>query len=90
MISRVIGRERRVLAPQALEPTGRFGSVEAAMDAFRYARARTLEFVRTCERDLRHEHTTHPVLGLIPGYNCLLLLASHPPRHAAQIRELLQ
>ncbi len=89
LVDRVIGRARRVQAPEGLSPTGRWATIAEALEAFRLARAATVAFVETCERDLRNEHTEHPILGLIPSYSCLLLAAAHPARHAAQIRELL-
>lgn len=88
MVARVIGRERRVAVPVGLEPTGRYASMREALEAFRAARTMTLEFVETCDRDLRSVHVVHPLLGPIPAYNCLLLLAAHPSRHAAQICEI--
>ncbi|MDX1979783.1 MAG: DinB family protein [Bryobacteraceae bacterium] len=87
-VERIAGRGRRVLAPAGLEPAGRFRSVDSALTQFHHQRVLTLEFVNACEADLRNLHTEHPILGLIPAFTGMLLLAAHPARHANQILEI--
>jgi hypothetical protein len=49
-------------------------------------RAHTGLHARDCTQDLRILFTRHPLFGEIDCYRCLLLLALHPARHAAQNR----
>jgi hypothetical protein len=80
-------RQERIMAPERLCPRGRFASVADAIEHFTCARARTLEYVERCDRDLRLYRAKHPTLGEITGEEFLLLIALHPARHATQIRE---
>lgn len=89
LVSRVIGRSRKFAAPAGLVPSGRHESPAAAFAELAEVRRQTLDFVHGCQQDLRTLHCDHPLLGIIPAYNCLLLLAAHPARHAAQIREMV-
>jgi hypothetical protein len=87
-VERIAGRGKRVQAPAGLEPAGRFASARKALAELRRQRERTLAFVDACNSDLRNLYSDHPILGVIPAYTCLLLLAAHPMRHANQIVEL--
>lgn len=49
-----------------------------------------MKFARECTQDLRALYCLHPVLGEIDCHRCLILLALHPARHAAQIDEIKQ
>jgi len=69
-------------------PTGRFATLTDAVARFRELRAHTIEFVAACRADLRDVEVPHPIGGLVTGQECLALLAIHPARHAAQIREV--
>jgi len=81
-------RTRRVQAPDAARPTGRFITLADAAQHFAASRARTVEFVRRCTGDLRAQSMKHPVLGEVNCYENLLLMAIHPQRHAKQIEEI--
>jgi hypothetical protein len=74
MAAAVVDRKRKVSAPPAMRPVGAFASVAEASAKFRESRL----------------FMTHPVLGEIDCYRCLLLFALHPARHAAQIEEIKQ
>jgi len=86
----VVDRSRKFAAPQLLRPHGHFGSTQEAVAHFRAGRERALAYTRDCNQDLRRIFTPHPLLGEIDCYRCLLLLALHPARHAAQIEEIKQ
>ena len=78
---------RRVQAPEFLQPTGRFASPEAALDAFRPVRSKTIEFVRSTVLPLRSRVLPHMVLGEVDGYQWLLLAGGHTDRHLTQMQE---
>ena len=86
----VLDRSRKVAAPPGVRPHGHFASTAEAVAHFREGRERALAYTRDCKQDLRRLFTPHPLLGEIDCYRCLLLLALHPARHAAQIEEIKQ
>jgi hypothetical protein len=90
MAAAVVDRSRRVSAPSGVRPSGRFASVADAAARFRDGRERAIAWTRACPDDLRRLFMLHPLFGEIDCYRCLLLLALHPARHAAQIAEIKQ
>ena len=84
----VADRTRKVQAPERVKPSGHFPSTAAARTHFLSAHERAMAYARDCAEDLRHLFTMHPLLGEIDCYRCLLLVAMHPARHAAQIEEI--
>ena len=83
-------RSRKFQAPQASHPSGECATLEAALAKFAAARAATVAFVEACEHDPRLCPVTHPLLGACTAMETLYVVASHPYRHAEQIRELRQ
>lgn len=83
-----VDRSRRLDAPTGTRPRGRYATLDEAAAKFRSNRDATLAFVTTCAVDLRTLETTHPLAGLMTASECLSVLAAHPLRHAAQVREL--
>lgn len=81
-------RSRKFSAPEHVRPTGRFPSLAAALDHFQKSRARSIDYVRSCELDPRAYTAQHPVVGPISGQEFLIILALHPSRHAEQIHEV--
>jgi hypothetical protein len=75
-------------APEALRPTGRFPTMPELLAAFEASRARTLDYARNGQVDLRGHAAPHPALGVIDGYQWLLFLSAHCSRHTAQILEV--
>ncbi len=84
----VANRSRKVSAPERAHPTGRFPTLAAALEQFSQSRARSIDFVEHCDKDLRAHTAPHPLFGPITGQEYLIILALHPARHAAQIREV--
>ena len=86
------GRDRsnRIEAPDVALPRGRFSSLEDARDHFVSTRSRTIEFVEGCREELRRRLARHPLIGQVNCYELLLIMASHPHRHAEQIRETVK
>lgn len=87
ILERTAKRTRRLPAPEAVVPVGKYATVAEALAAFEASRARTVRYVEECCEDLRAKLTTHPLLGPTNCYETLLLIALHPARHAEQIRE---
>lgn len=90
MVAAIMDRSRKVTAPTGVQPHGHFASTAAATAHFIESRERALAYASGCTQDLRRLFTPHPLLGEIDCYKCLLLLALHPARHAAQIEEIKQ
>jgi len=74
-------------APPQAQPTGECASLDEALSKFQQARNRTLEFLQSNERDLRLCTIQHPAFGAVTGLEAIYMIAAHPFRHAAQIRE---
>jgi len=87
-LRRAADRATKFSAPERARPTGRFPSLAAAVEKFQDNRARTVEYVERCDKDLRSYSVPHPVLGPISGQEFLIVLVLHAARHAAQIREV--
>jgi len=88
MVAAIVNRGRKVGAPKAMQPAGHFASPAEARTHFLASRERAIAYATTSTVDLRALFTIHPLLGEIDCYRCLLLLALHPARHAAQIEEI--
>jgi hypothetical protein len=88
LVTRGLDRTRKLQAPEAAVPTGRFPTLSAALQQFLHGRARTILFVEQCTDDLRCRQTSHPLIGDINCHELLLLIAVHPLRHIQQIEEI--
>jgi len=77
-------------APERLQPKGRLASLAAALEQFQQNRARSIEYVEHCDKDMRAFSLPHPAFGPITAHEFLIILALHPARHANQIREVRQ
>lgn len=81
-------RSRKHVAPERVRPTGRIATLAEGIEKFREHRARSIEYVSNCHADLKAVEIQHPIGGLVNAQECLAILAMHPARHAAQIREI--
>lgn len=84
----VVGRRRKVEAPEMARPRARFTTLAEAVAHFRHARAMTRHYAASCTGDLRSRTVVHPFAGTLTCFECLLMVVAHPLRHAAQIREI--
>lgn len=89
ILERGRNRAEKLEAPERVRPRGRYGSLSAALEQFNTNRERTIQYVESCEDDLRMRVTQH-ALGRISCQECLSVLIVHPLRHAEQIREIRQ
>jgi uncharacterized protein YndB with AHSA1/START domain len=83
-----IQRETKLRAPEHIQPSGRWTTGEEIIQNVSESRARTLEFVKTTQDDLRNHFLDHPAFGTLDTYQWVLLIAAHMQRHTAQIREV--
>lgn len=81
-------RSRKFAAPEMARPSGRFRTLREAVERFDRNRNRAEEFTRGCRENLRGFTVNHPVIGAIDSYQCMLMIALHPVRHAQQIQEV--
>jgi hypothetical protein len=82
-------RARKAKAPERSEPKGRCESLFEALERFRAARERTLQFAESISvEELRAKVVPHPFAGTLDGYQLLTLMAMHPERHALQVEEI--
>jgi len=88
LLRELTNRTRKINAPDRARPTGRFPTLPAALEQFIQSRARSIDYVGHCDKDLRAHTAPHPLFGPITGQEYLIILALHPARHAAQIREV--
>jgi len=80
-------RSHKVSAPEAIVPGGKFATAEDAAKEFASRRAKTIEYAKTSNDDLRVHVGPGPV-GPMDAYQGLILLAAHSSRHTAQILEV--
>jgi len=87
LLSEMADRTTKRESPPEIGPTGRYQNPNAAARAFKEARGRTLEYVRTTQDALRaHVAAVGPVTR--DAYQILLMIAGHGNRHVAQINEV--
>jgi len=80
--------QHRMMRPDFLAPTDRWPSPAALEKDFLANRAKTLAYVKTTPDDVRSHMAPHPEMGVMDGYQWLLLIAAHCERHTAQILEI--
>lgn len=76
---------KRVTSP-ALEPKGE--SPQQALEHFGRSRDRFVAYVHGTKDDLRGRFQPHRAVGLIDGYQWILLAVGHVRRHLEQIKEI--
>jgi hypothetical protein len=77
---------QRMKAAAAYQPSGRWRSLDEMLQHFRRSRAKTLEYVRTTDDDLRGRYLEKMKLD---AWQWLLILSAHTARHTLQIREIV-
>ena len=87
LLARVPDRSTRVQAPEAVLPSGRFTTLEQAIEQFNAGRARSIQFAEDRCDDLYCLASEHPRFGPVNGVELLIIIAGHSRRHAEQIRE---
>ena len=83
-------RERRITAPDAIQPTGKV-SAATAMATLEQTRQQLLALLDKIEServDLSKVSRQHPVLGPLDGYQWIHAVGGHEERHTMQIAEI--
>ena len=83
-------RSFKAKAPEPLDPTKTVMTPEESVKKFLESRAKTEEFIKTTQEDLRDHMFDHPVpaIGTLDGYQWVLLISGHTRRHTLQILEV--
>jgi len=87
IIANVPERKTKFQAPEAIKPTNRFGSPQAAIDHFVDSRATTETFLKTAT-GLRDHVADSPNGQKWDAYEFILLIAAHSERHTNQIKKV--
>jgi uncharacterized damage-inducible protein DinB len=88
LLVRVTDRSTRAQSPEAVLPTGRFTTLEQALEQFNANRTRSIQFAQDRSGDLYYLASEHPRFGPMNGVEFLIIIAAHGRRHAAQIQEV--
>ena len=86
IVARARDRGRKVPAPEAALPHGRFAALADAIGSFCRSRAQTIAYIASCQDDLRRLTMDHPLIGAVSGQEMILIMIGHPIRHAGQVR----
>ncbi len=84
----VVDRSQKFNAPERVQPTGRYQSLQEGIEAFEAVRKRSIELISKTEQDLRAYRAGNPVLGTLDGVQWAKFLSGHSARHTLQIREI--
>lgn len=87
LIALVTDRSRKVKTREAFEPSNKYGSHDATLQAFLQKRAAHIRMVKTSNEDFRNRVTEFP-FGMADAYQVILFMAAHSERHRLQIEEI--
>ena len=85
LVEQVVSYKVKANAPDPVKPNGRYASCRQALDDFKEARQRTLDYTLSTPPYLRGRLLPHPLFGPLDGCQWLLALAAHTQRHVKQI-----
>ncbi len=82
-------REKKLQAPESIQPKGRFTRIADIEKAFRSARDRNITYIRETKDDLRDHFSPNPAFGDLDGLQWYIFMAAHTERHVNQMKEVL-
>jgi DinB family protein len=88
LMAMAVDRSAKFKAPEAIQPTRRWATPGEITKNVLENRARSIEFIRTTQEDLRDHFMDHPVFKTLDTYQWILLTSAHMRRHTAQILEV--
>lgn len=88
IIARLTNRRWKANAPEIFKPSGKFTSVQEAVETFQTQRLKTIDYVNVTSDDLQNHFWKHPATGVIDLYQTIILMSAHLERHIAQIEEI--
>lgn len=89
-IRRLSTREVNFKAPKILQPMDeKYATFGDALKAFAESRARTIDFMKSTQENLRGHFSQNPVYGNLDAYQWTLHVSAHAYRHIEQVEEIL-
>jgi hypothetical protein len=90
LIAMLQDRTHKATAPEAIDPTKKAMTHEESVKLFLDSRAKSEEFIKTTQEDLRDHMYDHPVpvIGTMDAYQWVLFMSGHTRRHTLQILEV--
>ncbi len=88
IVKGVPDRSQKFKAPEPIVPTKRWPDLDTTVAHFKESRDANIAYVGTTQDDLRNHLAPHPALGMLDGYQWILLMSGHTQRHVAQIQEV--
>ena len=83
-------RSHKATAPEPIDPTKKPMKADESIKLFLESRAKSEDFIKTTQEDLRDHMYDHPVpvIGTLDAYQWVLFMSGHTRRHTAQILEV--
>jgi DinB family protein len=90
IIAMVQDRSHKATAPEPIDPAKRPMAAEDSVKLFLDSRAKSEDFIKSSQEDLRDHIYPHPVpvFGAMDAYQWVLFMSGHTRRHTAQILEV--
>jgi hypothetical protein len=85
----ISSREKKVKTSEAFEPSGKFGSYQATLDALTTKRTEHIDYLKSTDDDFRNHFKEMP-FGTIDAYQMVLFMAGHTERHVKQMEEIME
>jgi len=89
VVKMITDRSTKVKTREAFKPTGKFGSFDATLNAFKSTRDSNIKYVKTTSDDLRNHYYDFR-FGTVDTYQAILFIAGHCKRHTEQIEEVMK
>lgn len=83
-------RSHKATAPEPIDPTKQPMAPAESVKMFLDSRARTIDYMKTTQDDLRDHFFDHPVpaIGTLDAYQWIMLISGHTRRHTLQLLEV--
>jgi DinB superfamily len=90
LVAMMQDRSYKAKAPEPIDPTKKSMSPEESVKLFLESRAKSEDFIKTTQEDLRDHIYDHPVpaIGSMDAYQWVLFMSGHTRRHVLQILEV--
>lgn len=87
VLAMITSRDNKVKTSEPFEPSGKFGSFEETLNAFKTKRIEHIVYMETTEDDLRNHYGQLP-FGTLDAYQMILFMSGHTERHVQQMEEV--
>lgn len=88
ILTMISSREKKVKTPESFEPSGKFGTYEETLKAFKSKREEHIVYIETTEEDLRNHYAKFP-FATLDAYQVFLFMSGHTERHVKQMEEVM-